>query len=488
LEGKHEQSEASNKIILRICFKNARKQCTNKNYYRIYKIHFKGALKMATKDKRQTYDLSFITKQSGKLGQILPVMCKPVVPGDIISIAPNFNIKLGTLADNIRGIFQISIKYVYVRMEQIWTDFQNYYLEKSGFSGAEPYRSFSNLDDNTYLTWVFPTNIRNYASGAIAINALPFRAYYRAYLEHYLKMETSPTLTDTQLSLASGQDSTTPLTIQYDYYRHDLYTRLRVSNVFTPTLTVPSPSLEITWQQIKDLKAATNWEEQLREIMLTGKNYISKMFGVPPDPAETTKLLGEFYSFMNIADVVSTSATTDAPLGATVSMAYASNALKPMVFNVPAHGYVLGLISIVPDAKFIDGIQPEYLHKTSPKEYYNPAYVGLGYVPAKEIEVLATGGSSDANVIGYRPIYDELRTPIDFIAGDFVRTNDEAILRRDATSISSLAPADIAKVNSGEFDYIFQDNDLPQVEITGSTSLIWNRPIPKTLDNPLTDM
>lgn len=78
------------------------------------------------KPKRNVFDLSFNNNFTTKFGQLTPVLCKEVIPGDSIKIDTAAGLRLMPMAFPVQTPMKAYVHYFYVRNRAIWKDWQDF--------------------------------------------------------------------------------------------------------------------------------------------------------------------------------------------------------------------------------------------------------------------------------------------------------------------------------------------------------------------------
>ncbi len=145
------------------------------------------------KPKRNVFDLSHEKKISGKFGQLIPVMCQEVIPGDTFQMSTEYLIRFSPLSAPVMHMVNVYTHYFFVPNRIIWENWKDFITggEKGDQTPPLPYITIAEgskayfekgrlpdyFDVPTAPDAVIP-NIEN-------INALPFRAYLEIYNEYY---------------------------------------------------------------------------------------------------------------------------------------------------------------------------------------------------------------------------------------------------------------------------------------------------------------
>lgn len=80
------------------------------------------------KPSRSAFDLSFSNNLTMKFGELVPVFCKEVVPGDNFRIKPTFGFNLMPTVFPVQTRMKASLSFFYVRARTLWKDFPDFYF------------------------------------------------------------------------------------------------------------------------------------------------------------------------------------------------------------------------------------------------------------------------------------------------------------------------------------------------------------------------
>lgn len=126
------------------------------------------------------------------------------------------------------------------------------------------------------------------------------------------------------------------------------------------------------------------------------------------------------------------------------------------------HGYIIGIMSIMPKTAYQQGIPRHYL-KADPLDYFWPSFAHIGEQEVKNKEIYAYT-SDDEDTFGYVPRYAEYKYNPSRVAGDFRNTLDYWHLGRIFTNLPTLSqefiectPEDAERIFAvqDETDYLY---------------------------------
>lgn len=130
--------------------------------------------------------------------------------------------------------------------------------------------------------------------------------------------------------------------------------------------------------------------------------------------------LGGGVSTINITEVPQTSATGDtSPQGNLAGKGFGIGRSNRSSFFAEEHGYLIGILSIIPDAIYYQGINKSW-NRLNQEDYYWPSFAHLGEQPILKSELYAPYASNTfAQLFGYAPRYAEYKYAPSTIHGLF---------------------------------------------------------------------
>lgn len=162
------------------------------------------------------------------------------------------------------------------------------------------------------------------------------------------------------------------------------------------------------------------------------KEFVLGHFGVnvPDGRLQRAEYLGGGMQVLNIGEVVQTSSTISTeqdtyPLGQMAGRGIAYGNQNKFKHTFVEHGYILGIMSIQPDAAYYQGIQKD-LQKLDRLDFYTPEFAQIGEQPIAVSE-LYVKGLTEAQMdetFGYTPRYAEYKFSLNEIHGEFKNTLD----------------------------------------------------------------
>ena len=96
------------------------------------------------KQKRNTFDLSFTNNLTFDFGDLVPVFCKEVIPGDSFRITPSFGLRLMPLVFPVQTRINANLHFFYVRNRNLWKDWPDF-IGRTKQGLVAPYLNTLNL-------------------------------------------------------------------------------------------------------------------------------------------------------------------------------------------------------------------------------------------------------------------------------------------------------------------------------------------------------
>lgn len=195
---------------------------------------------------------------------------------------------------------------------------------------------------------------------------------------------------------------------------------------------------------IRELRRAMAAQRFLERRAVGGTRYIEQIrafFGVKSSDArlQRSQFLGGCKNPVVISQVLQTSETTQSsPLGQPAGNAVSAGGKYIFDHTFEEYGYVIGLISVVPKADYIQGIPKMYLRRDV-YDFYFPQFAKIGEQPIENQELYFDPTSvNNDKTFGYTPRYAEYRFRNNRVCGDFRDSLKFWTLARDFDRIQNL--------------------------------------------------
>lgn len=428
-----------------------------------------------TKPKSNTFDLTHDVKMSGKMGNLIPSMVMECVPGDSVKLACDSVIRFAPLIAPIMHRVDVTMHYFFVPNRLTWENWEDFITNSAKIAAPVIQVSGANTtDEKKFMDYMgVPPN-----SGPVVteINALPFAAYQLIYNEYYRDQNL---IAENNIQLADGLNTNPELLkLRRRAYEHDYFTASlpfaqkggavdiplgtveldptwngqphfqlqgggaisgpvdQASTIPNPTIEVggvmgaktaydPDGSLQVGATTINDLRRAFKLQEWLEKNARGGTRYIENIlvhFGIRSSDKrlQRPEYITGTKAPVIISEVLNTTGdtgTSNLPQGNMSGHAVSIGKGYVGTYNVEEHGYIIGIMSVIPKPAYQQGIPRTYLKK-DPLQYYWPSFANIGEQEVLNDEIYAYSGTGD-QTFGYIPRYSEYKYMASRVAGDF---------------------------------------------------------------------
>lgn len=139
--------------------------------------------------------------------------------------------------------------------------------------------------------------------------------------------------------------------------------------------------------------------------------FLRSHFGVTPrdDRLQRPEYLGGSKSPVIVSEVLQTGETGTTPQGYMAGHAISVDKNFCVNYQVKEYGLIMGILSVLPEAAYQQGIDRQWLRKTT-FDYYFPEFANLSEQAIETAEVYTTTSESTNSLIfGYQERYAEMR-------------------------------------------------------------------------------
>lgn len=194
---------------------------------------------------------------------------------------------------------------------------------------------------------------------------------------------------------------------------------------YDPNGTLKADLATATAVTINDLRRAIALQKFYEISARAGSRYKEMIMGhfhVTPSDArlDRPEYLGGGVSAVNITEIPQTSATGDeSPQGNLAGKGFGIGRSNRSSFFAEEHGWLIGILSIVPDAIYFQGVNKMW-NRLNQEDYYWPTFAHLGEQPILKSELLCdVTENSFGKLFGYAPRYAEYKYSPSTIHGEF---------------------------------------------------------------------
>lgn len=207
----------------------------------------------------------------------------------------------------------------------------------------------------------------------------------------------------------------------------------------TATVYDPQGSLTVEATTINDLRRAFRLQEWYERQARGGTRYIEQIlahYGVKSSDArlQRPEYITGAKSPISISEVLQTSETTEAaPQGNMSGHGISVTSGNYGKYFVEEHGFIIGIMSILPKPQYIDGVPKMFLKVNDPFDIYWPEFANIGEQVITYKEVMQSHDTPDGE-FGYIPRYAEYKFINNRIAGDFQDNLSAWVMGRSLSS------------------------------------------------------
>lgn len=430
--------------------------------------------------KRNKFSLSHFKLLSCDMGELVPIACVPILPGDTFKHRTSLLLRLAPLLSPVMHPVHVRLHHWWVPLRIIWDDFPEFITGGPDGADSSVYPTITDtFTEGTLADYlgVPPT------AGAEAVSALPFRAYAKIWNEWYRDQDLQ---TELVVDTTSGADTTTNKDLQFVNWEKDYFTASRPWEQKGPSVTIPisgdAPVTGIgvdavggpthtsgsvhetdgssaetyanywradnatTFTAIEEDPNNTDYPNvrvslsalgidvlQFRQSLATqrfqewrakfGSRYVEYLMalGVPSSDGrlQRPEFLGSGRQTVQFSEVLQTAEGTN-PVGEMRGHGIAAAGSNTYLRFFEEHGLMLTLMSVKPIAVYADGLHRDWIRSTK-EDFWQREYEHIGQQPVENQEVYLDAADPDG-VFGYADRYAEYRGHPSSIAGEFRST------------------------------------------------------------------
>jgi hypothetical protein len=429
-----------------------------------------------TKPQKNSFDLSHDVKLSAQMGQLTPILTLECVPGDKFNLGCESLVRFAPLIAPVMHRMDVSMHYFFVPNRILWSNWEKFITDaNSGLVAPNvSFNSSAPAEWKKFLDYMGVPPVPTGGPISPNINALPMAAYQCIYNEYYRDQNLQSPV---NFKLTDGSNNTNRdelLNLRNRAWEHDYFTAslpfaqkgaavdipiglvegdlpvyLNSSSGTslngTPSSVnvaaqggrtdVPADSLyadtsnaEIEPTTINDLRRAFRLQEWLEKNARGGTRYIESIlshFGVRSSDArlQRPEYITGVKTPVVVSEVLNTTGQTDGlPQGNMAGHALSISSGKSGSYFCEEHGYIIGIMSIMPKTAYQQGIPKTFL-KNDTLDFYFPSFANIGEQPVENQEIFAYG-DNPTDTFGYVPRYAEYKFMPSRVAGEFRTTLD----------------------------------------------------------------
>lgn len=452
---------------------------------------------------------------TAKMGELFPVGCVPVLPGDTFQHSTSALVRMAPLNTPVMHPVQVRLHHFFVPNRITWPESENGGWEQFITGGPDGNNSASpptvNTDNNKKSMLSFlglpPTELTQAPVNALALRAanMTINEYYRdqdiiaeralndntlaniAWEKDYFSTARPWAQKGSAVTLPIGTQAPirAPTTSGTDTLGvfDDNAGASRAMLPVTDTSVIPGVApaaadlyadlAAVTQLSINDFRAGFSLQRYQEARARYGSRFTEylRYCGITPSDArlQRPEFLGGGSTRLNFSEVLQTTPASEAGTAGVGDLyghgiaGVRSNAYRKFFEE---HGYVISFMSIRPKTLYMNGAHREWL-KTTKEDYFQKELANLGQQEILKGELYMDTGSR-LQTFGFQDRYDEYRQHWSQVSGDFRDTLSSWHLARILDSNVALNPSfidcqpkqDIFQVTTGDNCWIMVNHKI----------------------------
>lgn len=413
---------------------------------------------------RAAFNLSYEYKTSTEMGLLTPICLRELCPGSIVDIDVTTVVRLMPLQAPVLHNIRCHVDFFFDHYRELWDNpasaddnFEDFITGGEDGTLTPTFPDWNPATKTTNSLWDklgFPVGI---TPATRQPSALPARAYIRIWNEWYRHQEVDTAET---IDLTGGTDTTDyPIKMRRwpaDYFMAmteeqqrgtapslgvtgsavwpaasyaNLHTLQSNSSTDVPADANTKDALEnntlsATSVNIAALRLAVAQQKFLERMNLFGTRYTEYLLGhwgqnVPSEVLDRPIHIGSVTTPITVSEVLQTSQTSTTPQGTLAGHGINVDSNKIGRFRAKQWGVLIGILSIMPEANYQQGVDRQWLKETR-YDFYAPEFAALSDQAIEEVELKASNtGSENSNILGYIGAWDEMRSSKNIVTGYF---------------------------------------------------------------------
>lgn len=426
---------------------------------------------------RSVFDLSYSKIMTMDMGQLVPVMADEVYPGDQFEIGTDMVVRMQPLVSPVMHEIYATVHYFFVQTRRMWDKWEGFITggEDGKFDEiANPPPRWTPVNTAVGSLWdMFGFPIGVVPTGALPLQ-FPLNAYNDIWNNYYRDQNT-------QAAVALDQESVLQRTWAKDYFgaslpfqQRGIAPALPISGVVSAewpgsismqaihgaidtaasanmqsnqgnrpynaatkntldnnTVTLPKASLDnnvvdlssASTFNVADLRLAFQVQKWMERNARAGARYTESLkahFGVSngDERLQRPEYIGGVKFPIIVSEVLQTSETTaTSPQGNMTGRGLTAGAGRAGKYKATEHGWIMGIMSIMPVPMYQQGIDRQYLRR-SRYDYYFPEFANLSEQAIERAEIYATANETENRTeFGFIGRFDEMRVKRNMVTG-----------------------------------------------------------------------
>lgn len=423
----------------------------------------------SVKPRRSAFDLSYTKKFTCDMGQIIPIMVDEVVPGDHWTIGNMSVVRFAPLVAPILHKVTMKVSYHFVPYRLLWNNSESDSWEgfitggKDGRNSAtQPlWHPTNNAEGSLWDYLGFPPGIDPEKRRPVTFPRDAYNLVWNTFLRDETLQDEVALNNEDILNIGWPRDYFVSALIDQQRgvapslpisgHSHAVWTTsavsvnvagttARLNNVVPLNQFYVSGATELvnllgalndntvdlssaTTFNVADLRLAFQIQKWMERNNRAGYRYVEFLqahYDVGGDldqRLQRPEFIGMTSSPVVFSEVLQTSSTdATSPQGNLAGHGITATHNYAGKYFVKEFGLIIGLMWVVPDANYQDGINRQWLRQTR-YDYFAPEFANLSEQAIENVEICAINGNTTDNqgIFGYQGRFDEMRFKPDMI-------------------------------------------------------------------------
>lgn len=421
--------------------------------------------------RRSKHTLSHYRMVTGNMGELMPIACVPVLPGDTVQHHASALVRVSPLNTPVMHPVQIRIHHFFVPNRIVWGGWEDFITGGPDGTDVGPIPTITAGTNKKAISAYLGVP----PIAGTAFNALPVRAVNAIFNEYYRDQDLVP-------ERGTSDNSTLPPIA----WEKDYFTSARPFSQKGPDVTLPVgdradvrintfqsaqvqqaavKSSDDFWRRldngiinpdgdehlyadlsnaaspsVNDFRAAFSIQRYQEARARYGSRFTEylRYLGVTPSDArlQRPEFLGGGTTRLNFSEVLQTTPNildgTPGVQGVGDLYGHGIAGARTNRYRkfFEEHGYIISMMSVRPKSIYQNGVPREFL-KTTKEDYYQKELVNLGQQEVYQAELFS---ENDRDVFGYQDRYHEYRSQPSQVSQDFRDTLNAWHLARELQS------------------------------------------------------
>lgn len=491
---------------------------------------------------RSVFDLSHQVLFDANAGELIPVLCEEMVPGDLFKISNECVVRLQPLVSPMLCEVDITVHYFFVPYRIMWDGWEAFIT--GGLDGQDvsvlprwspggvpakgtlwdmlgfplvnltasdrplsfPFAAYESIcneyyqDETLQSATDFKTLMASSVGSAVYLRRRAWRKDYFTSALPWQQRGTAPALPVSGTTSAVwpdgdfvnlGASSQRSVMIDPDAGDAKLGTyndteRVNLKNLFNHNTVSLASATSVNIAELRLSVQIQKWMERNARAGVRYTEFLREHYGVSPrdDRLQRPEYIGGSKQPLIVSEVLKTSSDGTTPQGTLAGHGISAAANSVSKYHAQEFGIVMGILSIMPRAMYnSQGIDRQWLRR-SKFDYYFPEFAHLSEQAIEREEIFATTVEADNRTIwGYQGRYDEMRVKRSRTARNIRDTLSYWGMARSFASAPTLSESFIACDGSSDptnnpLTKVFAAPSQPGYVVHFGNVIIASRPMP----------